>query len=68
METSGDHWCCYQCRKLLGVRKKGRLYIRLARGQEYIVTLPAVAHCRRCGALNEVSAETEAQRQSDNTV
>lgn len=45
-------WRC-GCGKLLGLFHEDRLHLRLMRGHEYFVTLPATCLCRGCGCLNE---------------
>ncbi len=46
-----SEWRCLECDKLLGIRRGGRLHIRMA-GHDYSVSLPAEASCRGCGAYN----------------
>lgn len=46
-----SEWRCLECGKLLGIRRGGRLHIRIA-GHDYEVNLPAEANCRGCGATN----------------
>lgn len=50
-------WRCRRCGKLLGAVESGRLHVRLARGHEYIVSLPAATVCRGCRALNELRSQ-----------
>jgi hypothetical protein len=52
---SHQEWRCTQCRKLLGVRRDGRMHLRFARGHEYFVGFPVVATCRGCGTLNQAT-------------
>lgn len=49
--SGASEWRCLECGKLLGIRRSGRLHIRMA-GHDYSVTLPAEATCRGCGASN----------------
>lgn len=46
-----SEWRCLECGKLLGIRRGGRLHIRIA-GHDYSVNLPAEACCRNCGTTN----------------
>ena len=55
-----SEWRCQQCEKLLGCESGGRLHIRIARGREYRVGLPAQANCGACGTLNELAARLPA--------
>lgn len=55
---SSIEWRCTCCAKLLGIRRGGRMHLRFARGHEYLVSLPATATCRGCGALNRAIAPT----------
>ena len=50
--SSAADWRCSGCGCLLGVRRDGRLQVRLARGHQYLVSLPSQATCRGCGTLN----------------
>lgn len=50
--TSNSEWRCTRCDKLLGVRRDGRMHLRLARAHEYLVGFPVQATCRGCGTLN----------------
>lgn len=50
--TSTD-WVCAACGRLLGVNRAGRLHLCFDRFHEYLVSFPATATCRRCGALNQ---------------
>lgn len=47
----GADWRCLECGKLLGVRRGGKLHVRV-HGHDYLVSLPAQAVCRGCGAVN----------------
>ncbi|MDK8871734.1 hypothetical protein [Paracoccus sp. SSJ] len=49
-------WRCNSCGKLLGIRRDGLMHLSFARGHEYLVSYPATATCRRCGALNQATA------------
>lgn len=51
-------WRCTTCGKLLGTRTGDRIRITFARGHDYIVGLPAVATCRGCGKLNDITLTT----------
>lgn len=48
-----NEWRCSSCGKLLGVFRDGGMHLRFARSHEYVVTLPVIATCRGCGALNQ---------------
>lgn len=48
---AGADWRCLECNKLLGVRRGGKLHVRM-HGHEYLVTLPVEATCRGCGTFN----------------
>jgi hypothetical protein len=50
-----NEWRCSRCNKLLGVCRDGQLHLRFARGHEYFVSLPVVATCCGCGALNRAT-------------
>lgn len=49
--SGGADWRCLECGKLLGVRRGGKLHVRV-HGHDYLVTLPAEAVCRGCGTVN----------------
>ena len=51
-----SEWRCQRCGKMLGCESGGRLHIRISRGREYRVELPAQANCAGCGTLNELAA------------
>ena len=51
--TTEQQWRCERCNKLLGLIRAGRLHIRFARGNEYLVALPATCVCRGCQTLAE---------------
>lgn len=50
-----ERWECTACQRLLGIERRGRLYLRykdvqyVVDGEGYVVT----AACRRCSILNE---------------
>jgi len=44
-------WRCLECGKLLGVRRGGKLQVRV-QGQDYLANLPVEATCRGCGQFN----------------
>ena len=48
------NWRCRNCGMLLGIVDGGRLHIRLAKGYQYAVGLPANTICRKCRTLNEL--------------
>ena len=52
-------WRCSQCSKLMAVINGGRLHIRLSKGTEFFVGMPASGKCQRCGTLNEICAGNE---------
>ena len=54
-DMSAD-WRCSCCGKLLGIRRDGLMHLSFARGHEYLVSYPATATCRRCGAPNQATA------------
>lgn len=54
--SSGHHWRCTQCDKLLGVCRDGQMHLRFARCHEYFVGFPVVATCRGCSTLNKAEA------------
>lgn len=47
----GADWRCRKCHKLLGVRRGGKLQVRV-HGHDYLVSLPVEAACRGCGTHN----------------
>lgn len=53
---AGADWRCTGCNKLLGQFRGDRLHVRIARGHEYLASLPAQAICRGCGTLSEATA------------
>jgi len=55
-----SEWRCQRCGKMLGSESGGRLHIRISRGREYRVELPAQANCAGCGTLNELSVQLPA--------
>ena len=46
-------WRCRSCFKLLGKRDRGRVQVRMAKGEQYVMNMPVTAVCR-CGKLNEL--------------
>ena len=52
-ESGREEWRCDGCGALLGTYRAGRLYVRFARGHQYVVGFPAVSTCRMCGLTNE---------------
>ena len=44
-------WRCLECGKLLGVRRGGKLQVRV-QGHDYLANLPVEATCRGCGTFN----------------
>ena len=55
--TSRD-WRCSNCDRLLGRHEGERIHLKMDRAHEYLVSLPATATCRGCGALNELRRTT----------
>ena len=53
MKNGKQEWRCAGCGKLLGVHNGTRLHIRMEKGHEYLVGLPATATCRGCRQINE---------------
>ncbi len=47
-------WRCTNCDKLLGIRREGRMHLRIKQGYEFFVGFPVTATCRGCGTLNEL--------------
>lgn len=47
----GADWRCRSCSKLLGIRRRGRLEVRVHR-HDYLVSLPVEATCPGCGRFN----------------
>lgn len=48
---AGAEWRCLECGKLLGVRRGGKLQVRV-HGHDYLVSLPVEATCRGCATFN----------------
>lgn len=60
-------WRCRRCGKLLGLIREARVHLRFARGHEYLVAFPAIATCRGCHTLNEISAPSDTNAASSST-
>ncbi len=57
-------WTCSRCGRQLGERVgDDRLEIKLSRGHQYLVTLPATCVCPRpdCQTLNEIRCSSKEQ-------
>lgn len=51
-QRAEKEWRCRKCGTLLGVERKGRLYLKYKTAQ-YVVTGAVTAICRRCSEVNE---------------
>jgi RNase P subunit RPR2 len=51
LNLPANEWRCLKCGKLLGVRRGGKLQVRL-QGHHYLASLPVEATCRGCGIHN----------------
>ncbi|MGV8986059.1 MAG: hypothetical protein ACOH2H_26385 [Cypionkella sp.] len=49
--STGAEWRCLECNKLLGMRRGGKLQVRV-QGHDYLVSLPVEAKCRGCDTYN----------------
>ena len=56
MQENSFKWRCRGCQRLLAVIDGDRVEIRLARGHQYLASLPVTCACSnpRCNALNEL--------------
>ncbi len=52
-ESSTGQWRCYNCARLLGIKRGARFYLKHKRAQ-YIVWGAVMAVCPRCSHLNDV--------------